>query len=343
MRIGILTSGGDCPGLNAAIRAVARRAERTYGDELVGFIDGWKGVLEENVEMLDISRCRGILPRGGTILGTSRVTPYQEDGALDTAREVTERLGIDGYIVVGGNGSLSCAARLHRDGINCIGIPKTIDNDVAGTGRSFGFDTAVSVATEAIGRLHTTAEAHDRVLLLEVMGRAAGHIAVHSGLAGGAARILIPEIPFDVADIADHLAGRHRTGRQATIIVVAEGAMPIDGTWEIPAYQVDQFGHRRLGGLANLLGPELERRTGIEARVTTLGYVQRGGIPTAYDRVLATRFGVAALDAAHDGDWGTMVADNGGPISRVSLADEVEDKVQLVDAEMARMIDEIAF
>lgn len=343
MRIGILTSGGDCPGLNAAIRAVARRAERTFGDEIVGFIDGWKGVLEENFVNLDIASCRGILPRGGTILGTSRVTPYQERGALDRTREITERLEIDGYIVIGGNGSLSCASRLHRDGIKCIGIPKTIDNDVAGTERSFGFDTAVGVATEALGRLHTTAEAHDRVLLLEVMGRSAGHIAAHAGLAGGAAKILIPEIPFDVSEIADHIAERNASGRQATIIVVAEGASPIAGSWEIPEYQVDQFGHRRLGGVANLLGPELERRTGIEARVTTLGYVQRGGIPTAYDRVLATRFGVAALDAAHHGDWGTMVADSGGPITRVSLADEVEDQVKLVDAEMARIIDEIAF
>ncbi len=343
MRVGILTSGGDCPGLNAAIRAVARLAERTYGDELIGFIDAWKGVIEERSEMLDVSSCRGILPRGGTILGTSRTTPYQDAGALDVVREVTARMGIDGYIVVGGNGSLSCAARLQRDGINCIGIPKTIDNDVAGTGRSVGFDTAVSIATEAIGRLHTTAEAHDRVLLLEVMGRSAGHVAVHSGLAGGAARILIPEVPFDVAETADHIARRHRSGRQATIIVVAEGAVPAEGTWEIPDYQIDQFGHRRFGGLANLLGPELERRTGIEARVTTLGYVQRGGTPTAYDRVLATRFGVAAIEAAHDGDWGSMVSENGGLITRVSMADEVENRVKLVDAEMVGIVDQMAF
>ena len=300
-------------------------------------------MIEERTETLDINRCRGILPRGGTILGTSRVTPYQDPGGLDRVREVTARLEIDGYLVVGGNGSLSCAARLQRDGINCIGLPKTIDNDVAGTDRSFGFDTAVSVATEAIGRLHTTAEAHDRMLLLEVMGRSAGHIAVHAGLAGGAARILIPERPFDVAETADHIVRRHGSGRQATVVVVAEGAAPIEGTWEVPQYQVDQFGHRRFGGVANLLGPELERRTGIEARVTTLGYVQRGGTPTAYDRVLATRLGVAALDAAHDGDWGSMVADRGGVIARVSMADEVEDRIKLVDAEMMRIIDTMAF
>ena len=339
MRVGILTSGGDCPGLNAAIRAAVRRAEKSLGIEVIGFRDAWRGVLEENVEPLSIARCRGLLPRGGTILGTSRITPYQSEDGVDRVREISGRLGLDGFVVIGGNGSLSCAARLQHDGINCVGIPKTIDNDVAETELTFGFDTAVSIASEAIDRLHTTAEAHDRVLVVEVMGRSVGHIAVRAGIAGGASVILIPEVPFDLADVAASVERRHRAGGFATLVVVAEGALPKVGTWDIPEYEVDQFGHHRFGGIATLLAPELERRTGIEARVTILGYVQRGGTPTAFDRVLASRFGVAAMDAAFEKAWGTMVALRGDHIVRVPL-DDVAGKIKFVDPELIAVADE---
>lgn len=332
MRIGVLTSGGDCPGLNAAIRAVVRRAER-LGVEVVGFEDAWRGVMAHEWQELSVDSCRGILPRGGTILGTGRVTPYQTPDGLDIVRGVVEHLGIDGFVVIGGNGSLSCASQLVADGINCVGIPKTIDNDVEGTEFAIGFDTAVSIVSEAIDRLHTTAEAHDRVLVVEVMGRSVGHIAVRAGIAGGAAAILLPETPFDLADVAAVVEHRRRSGRIASLVVVAEGATPVEGTVEIPAYEVDQFGHRRLGGIASLVAPELERLTGIECRVTILGHVQRGGTPTAFDRILASRFGVAATDAAVAGDWGTMTALQADSIVRVPLT-AVAGRAKPVDPEL---------
>lgn len=332
MRLGILTSGGDCPGLNAAIRAVTRRAEHV-GVELLGFHDAWQGVLEGRWERLTIDRCRGILPRGGTILGTGRVTPYQSADGLDVVRRVVAEQRLDGFVVIGGNGSLSCAAELNADGIRCVGIPKTIDNDVEGTEFAIGFDTAVAIVSEAIDRLHTTAEAHDRILVVEVMGRSVGHIALRAGIAGGAAAILLPETPFDLADVASVVEHRRRSGRLATLVVVAEGAAPAEGTMEIPAYEVDRFGHRRLGGVATLVAPELERLTGVECRVTILGHVQRGGTPTAFDRVLASRMGLAAADAAIAGRWGCMVGVQHDAMVEVPLTD-VAGRAKPVDHDL---------
>ncbi len=324
MRLGVLTSGGDCPGLNAGLRAVARRGALQYGDALLGFHDGWRGALDRRWTDLTIDACRGSLPRGGTILGTSRVTPYQRDGGVEFVEQLVADLELDGFLVLGGDGSLRCAQRLNRAGIKCIGVPKTIDNDVPLTEYTVGFDTAVQIATDAIDRLHTTAEAHDRVLVVEVMGRASGHIAARAGLAGGSAVTLVPEHPFDIDEVCDRITKRHRRGRWATVVVAAEGAQPTPGTWTLPEPPLDAFGHPRFGGstgLAAMLGPEIERRTGFETRVTVLGHIQRGGSPTAFDRVLASRFGVAALDAAHDGDWGAMVAIQSDHVVRVRLDD----------------------
>lgn len=338
MRIGVLTSGGDCPGLNAVIRAVVRKVERVHGGQVLGFRDAWRGVLEDDWEPLDVERCRGILPRGGTILGTSRVQPYQYDDGLDRVRDSVERHRLDGFIVIGGNGSLGAARDLQSDGVHCIGVPKTIDNDIDATELCFGFDTAVHVATAAIDRLHTTAEAHDRVMVLEVMGRDTGHIAVRAGLAGGATMTLIPEVPFDIAEVCDALDRRHAGSSFASIVVVAEGAMPAEGTMDMPEYETDRFGHQRLGGIGAVLASEIEGRTGLETRVTTLGYVQRGGTPTAFDRVLATRYGVAAADAAAAGAWGNMVALAADRIVHVTFDDAV-DRLKTVDLEL---YDEVA-
>ena len=333
LNVGILTSGGDCSGLNAVIRAVARRAEHHYGTRLFGFRDAWRGVLDADWELVTIERCRGYLPRGGTLLGTSRVTPYHHEGGVERVREVMGELDLAGFIVIGGNGSLSAAEELVRDGIPCVGVPKTIDNDIVGTDVSVGFDTAVHVASAAIDRLHTTAEAHDRVLVVEVMGRHAGHIAVRAGLAGGATITLIPEEPFDLPAICDAIVRRHERGRWATIVCVAEGALPIEGTLPSPEYRVDAFGHQTLGGIGAAIAPEIERRTGFETRVTTLGHVQRGGTPTAFDRVLGTRFGIAAIDAVHEGRWGSMVALSGDEVVTVPLA-EMAGRVKTVDPEI---------
>lgn len=338
VRIGILTSGGDCPGLNAVIRAVVRKVERVHGGEVIGFRDAWRGVLEDDWEALDVARCRGILPRGGTILGTSRVQPYQFPDGVEIVKATMARLDLTGFVVVGGDGSLGAARDLQRDGVNCIGVPKTIDNDISLTEMSFGFDTAVHICSAAIDRLHTTAEAHDRVIVVEVMGRDAGHIAVRAGLAGGATMTLIPEVPFDIAEVCDALERRHAGMSYASIVVVAEGATPVPGTLPEPVYEVDRFGHRRLGGISQVLASEIEGRTGIETRVTILGHVQRGGTPTAFDRVLATRYGVGAADAAADGDWGSMVALQSDRIVRVRL-DEVAGRIRPVDLEL---YDEVA-
>ncbi len=342
MRVGLLTGGGDCPGLNAVIRAVVRKGERHYGDELVGFRDGWKGVLEGSTMVLDVERCRGILPRGGTILGTSRTNPYKvEDGvkkALDTLRK--ER--IDALIAIGGEDTLGVANKLGTEGVGVIGVPKTIDNDLSCTEVTFGFDTAVQIASDAIDRLHTTAESHDRVMVVEVMGRHAGWIATEAGIAGGAAEILIPEEQFDIERVCNDLKERHAKGRFASIVVVAEGAEPKEGTMATQSNDVDQFGHVRLGGISNLVAEEIEKRTGFETRVTILGHVQRGGTPTAFDRILATRFGIAAIDAAHDGAFGQMVALQGGKIFRVPVADAV-GKLKTVDPELFHSVAEVFF
>jgi 6-phosphofructokinase 1 len=342
VRVGLLTGGGDCPGLNAVIRAVVRKGERHYGDELVGFRDGWKGVLEDSTMVLDVERCRGILPRGGTILGTSRTNPYKiEDGvkkALDTLRK--ER--IDALVAIGGEDTLGVANKLGGEGIGVVGVPKTIDNDLSCTEVTFGFDTAVQIATDAIDRLHTTAESHDRVMVVEVMGRHAGWIATEAGIAGGAAEILIPEEDFDIERVCDDLKRRHEKGRFASIVVVAEGAEPKEGTMATQSGELDQFGHVRLGGIANLVAEEIEKRTGFETRVTILGHVQRGGTPTAFDRILATRFGIAAIDAAHDGAFGQMVALQAGKIVRSPIADAVGE-LKTVDPDLFHGVAEVFF
>lgn len=334
MKVGVLTGGGDCPGLNAVIRAVVRKGIRHWGDEVYGFYDGWKGVMSGEGEWLDVARLRGTLPRGGTILGTSRIQPYASEGGCDLVQATLERLGIEALIVIGGEGTLSCARSIQLDGVaNVIGVPKTIDNDINGTERTFGFDTAVSIATEAIDRLHTTAESHDRVMVVEVMGRHVGHIAAWAGLAGGATITLIPEEPFDIASVAAALNRRHAGTKFASIVVVAEGAVPAEGTIDYREPEVDQFGHKRLGGVAHLVAREIEERTGIETRVTILGHVQRGGTPTASDRVLCSRLGVHAIDAVHNGDFGHMVSLNADQIGVISL-DEAVSSLKYVNPQL---------
>jgi 6-phosphofructokinase 1 len=329
----MLTGGGDCPGLNAVMRAVVRKGERVFGDELVGFLDGWRGVIEGDSRPLSVNAMRGTLPRGGTILGTSRTNPFKIDGGVERCKASLEEHGVDALIAIGGDDTLGVASKLFDLGLNTVGVPKTIDNDLSATELTFGFDTAVQIATEAIDRLHTTAESHHRVLVCEVMGRHAGHIAVWSGIAGGATMILIPEEPFDIDEVCDALKRRHEQGTYASIVVVAEGAVPKEGTMSLASGEVDQFGHVRLGGVANTLATEIESRTGYETRVTILGHIQRGGTPTAFDRVLATRFGVAAIDAVHDGDFGKMVALQAGRIVRVPISEGV-GQPKLVDPEL---------
>jgi ATP-dependent phosphofructokinase / diphosphate-dependent phosphofructokinase len=321
MRIGVLTGGGDCPGLNAVIRAIVRKGVGEHGHEFVGYRDGWHGPLEDDSQPLGVPEVRGILPRGGTILGSSRTNPFAED---DGPRRIGGNLaaaGVDGLIAIGGEDTLGAASRLHSEhGIEIVGVPKTIDNDLGATDYTFGFDTAVNIAMEAIDRLHTTADSHHRVLIVEVMGRHAGWIAFHAGLAGGANIILIPEQRFDVERVCE-LVGRRFESRFAPIIVVAEGAQPLGEDPGADESQLDAFGHARLGGIAHWLEKEIERRTGKEARATVLGHVQRGGTPTAFDRVLATRFGLHAIDAANAGRWGTMTALRGTDIQLVELSE----------------------
>jgi ATP-dependent phosphofructokinase / diphosphate-dependent phosphofructokinase len=320
MRIGVLTGGGDCPGLNAVIRAIVRKGVSHYGHEFVGFRDGWRGPLEGDARPLGIPEVRGILPRGGTILGSSRTNPLQENGGAERVLANLREGGVDGLIAIGGEDTLGVASSLGEQGVNIVGVPKTIDNDLGATDYTFGFDTAVNIAMEAIDRLHTTAESHHRVLIIEVMGRHAGWIAFHAGLAGGANVILIPEHPFDLGRVCDYIERRFES-QYSPIVVVAEGAEPQDGLPETEQAPRDAFGHIRLGGISHWLEAEIERRTGQEARATVLGHVQRGGTPTAFDRVLATRFGLHAIDAAHEGRWGTMTSLRGTEIELVALAD----------------------
>ncbi|MCW2665361.1 MAG: Diphosphate--fructose-6-phosphate1-phosphotransf erase [Frankiales bacterium] len=318
MRIGVLTGGGDCPGLNAVIRAVVRKGVEVHGHEFLGFRDGWRGPLDKLTVPLGVAQTRGILPRGGTVLGSSRTNVLQVEGGIETVRRNLADLGVDALVAIGGEDTLGVATRLAAEGVNVVGVPKTIDNDLDATDYTFGFDTAVQIAVDAIDRLHTTAESHHRALVVEVMGRHAGWIALHAGLAGGANVILIPERPFDIDEVCAYVERRFEK-EYSPILVVAEGATPKEGTMATQSGQVDSFGHVRLGGIGQLVGDEIERRTGKEARATVLGHIQRGGTPTAYDRVLATRFGLHAADAVHEGDSGVMVALRGTDIVRVPL------------------------
>ncbi len=339
MRLGILTGGGDCPGLNAVIRAVVLAGHLRHGDEVIGFADGWRGVLDGETIPLDPGRCRDILALGGTIIGTSRTNPFATDEGPARVLGTLGAHGVEALVAVGGEDTLGVATRLVELGVRVVGVPKTIDNDLSGTEVTFGFDTAVQIATEAIDRLRTTAESHHRVIVCEVMGRNAGWIATHSGIAGGAADILVPEVPFDVEALCSRLRKRHEGGRFSSIVVVAEGALPANEDDAASARGVslpgsaDAFGHARLGGIGAWLAEEIERRTGIEARVTILGHIQRGGTPTAFDRVLATRLGVAAVDAVHDGAFGVMVGLAAGKIVRVPLS-EATGSLKTVDLDL---------
>jgi 6-phosphofructokinase 1 len=319
MKVGVLTGGGDCPGLNAVIRAVVRKGVNVHGFDFVGYRDGWKGPLEGLTMNLGIKQCRGILPRGGTILGSSRTNPFKIDGGVERIKANLAAEGVDALVAIGGEDTLGVATKLADLGVNVVGVPKTIDNDLSGTDFTFGFDTAVNVAMEAIDRLHTTAESHHRVLVVEVMGRHAGWIALHSGIAGGASTVLIPEQPFDIDAVCEHVKKRFET-QYSPIIVVSEGAVPKDGgDMTLVSTELDAFGHVRLGGIGDRLAREIEQRTGAEARAVVLGHIQRGGTPSAFDRWLATRFGLHAIDAVADGDFGVMVALRGTNIERLKL------------------------
>ncbi|HEY8479274.1 MAG TPA: 6-phosphofructokinase [Spirillospora sp.] len=331
MRVGVLTGGGDCPGLNAVIRAVVRKGVQVFGYEFVGFRSGWRGPLEGDTVALDVQAVRGILPRGGTILGSSRTNPLKVEGGVERIKDNLAGLGVDALIAIGGEDTLGVARELHASGVNVVGVPKTIDNDLNATDYTFGFDTAVNIGMEAVDRLHTTAESHHRALICEVMGRHAGWIALHVGMAAGANVILIPERPFDIDKVVEYVESRFKT-RYAPIIVVAEGAHPADGGLQLQTGERDAFGHVRLGGIGQALADEIEKRTGKEARAAVLGHIQRGGTPTAFDRVLATRFGLHAIDAVYDGDYGKMVALRGTDIVRVGL-DEATKELKTVPLE----------
>ena len=325
MRIGVLTGGGDCPGLNAVIRAIVRKGVADYGYEFVGFRDGWRGPLEGKAGPLGIAEVRGILPRGGTILGSSRTNPFKIEGGVDRIKKNLEDMEVGALIAIGGEDTLGVAVKLAEMGVNVVGVPKTIDNDLGATDYTFGFDTAVNIAMDAIDRLHTTAESHHRTVVVEVMGRHAGWIALHAGLAGGANVILIPERPFDVDQVVKYVEQRFRIN-YSPVVVVAEGAVPTEA--DVVTTQggdLDAFGHARLGGIGSWLAAQIEKRTGKEARAVVLGHIQRGGTPTAYDRVLATRFGLHAIDAVYDRDFGNMVALRGTDIVRVPLADATRE------------------
>jgi len=333
MKVGVLSGGGDAPGINAVIRAVVRKGIQNYGYEIVGIKDGWLGLLESNFLSLDLRSASGILPRGGSILGTSRTNPFKrENGPKDVLRNA-KKVSIGAVVVIGGDDTLSVACKMGELGLNCVGVPKTIDNDLAGTDYTFGFKTAVAIATEALDRLHTTAETHQRVMILEVMGRYTGHIALEAGLAGGADVILIPEKPFDIDEVCEHIRHRQKKGKNFSIVVVAEGAK-LKGKKEIVYSEgIDEFGHIRFGGIGYYLGKEIEKCLNIETRVVVLGHLQRGGSPTAFDRILATRYGIAAIDLVHEGKFGLMVAIKGNKIVSVPLKDVI-GKRKTVDLEL---------
>src|SRR6202142_945897 len=335
MKIGVLTGGGDCPGLNAVIRAVVRKGTFHYEDGFVGFMEGWRGLLEDKTMELDLFAVSGILPRGGTILRTSRTNPAKYNDGLRRCSENLRRHNCEALIAIGGDDTLSVAQKLFENGINVVGVPKTIDNDLSGTDFTFGFDTAVNIATEAIDRVHTTAEAHNRVIVVEVMGRDSGWIATYSGIAGGADVILVPEIPFDIDQVAELIRQRHSRGRYFSIVVAAEGAKFAgglemnDGTPVLQDVGRDEFGHLRLGGIGEVLAREIEKRTGFETRSVVLGHIQRGGSPSAFDRVLATRYGLGAIDMVHRGEFGQMAALRGNKIISIPLAEAIASNRKL--------------
>ena len=329
MRIGVLTGGGDCPGLNGVIRGVVRKGVKEYGYEFVGFRDGWKGPLEGLTMPLDLASTRGILPRGGTILGSSRTNPFKIENGVERIKENLAKMNIDALVAIGGEDTLGVATKLDSLGVKVVGVPKTIDNDLNNTDYTFGFDTSVNIAMDAIDRLHTTAESHHRAIIVEVMGRHAGWIALHAGIAGGAAAILIPEVKFSVDKVCQYVESRFKDGF-APIIVIAEGAIPQDGDMITKDQTLDSFGHVKLSGIGQWLSEQIEEKTGREARVSVLGHIQRGGSPSAFDRVLSTRFGVHAITAIHEGDFGKMVALHGTSIARVPLASATTN-LKLVD------------
>ena len=331
-RIGVLTGGGDCPGLNPVIRAVVRKG-LLEGYEFIGLKNGWKGLVEADTMPLNIEAVSGILPKGGTILGTSRTNPYKKEEDLKKVKENFKKLGLDALVAIGGEDTLGVAAKLVKEGLNIVGVPKTIDNDLSATDYTFGFDTALNVAMECIDRLHTTAESHHRIIVAEVMGRHAGWIAVEAGIAGGADVILIPEIPIDMDDVCNIIKRRHSRGKTFSIVVVAEGAHFKEGDMVLQEQKLDSFGHVRLGGIGDILAEQIEKRTGFETRVTVLGHIQRGGSPTAFDRVLGTRFGVKAIELIKAGKFGRMVALSGVKIIDVPLEDAVKE-LKLVDKEL---------
>jgi phosphofructokinase-like protein len=321
MRVGILTGGGDCPGLNAVIRAVVRKGTMYYGDSVAGFLEGWRGVVENHVLELDLDAIAGIIHRGGTILRTSRTNPATDAGGLARVQRTFAAQRLEALIAVGGDDTLGVAQWIADAGLPVVGVPKTIDNDLSGTDLCFGFDTAVAIATEAIDRLHSTAEAHNRVMVVEVMGREAGWIAVYSGIAGGADVILIPERPYDLEAVCELLRRRHARGKYFSIVVVAEGARPAGGAGPVTqSAATDAFGHPRLGGVSNLLAQQIESRTGYETRVVILGHTQRGGTPTAFDRMLASRYGVQAIDMVHRGEFSSMASLQGQAMASVPLS-----------------------
>lgn len=322
-KIGILTGGGDCPGLNPVIRAVVRKG-LNEGYEITGIKNGWKGLIENDILALSLDAVSGILPKGGTILGTSRTNPYKKEGDLQKTKDNFKKIGLDALIAVGGEDTLGVAAKLTKDGIpNIVGVPKTIDNDLSCTDYTFGFDTALNTAMECIDKLHTTAESHHRIMVVEVMGRHAGWIAIESGIAGGADVILIPEIPIDMEEICNLIQKRHQRGKTFSIMVVAEGAKFKEGTMVTQENKLDEFGHVRLGGIGDTLATEIEKRTGFETRVSVLGHIQRGGTPTAFDRILGTRFGVKAVELVKNRKFGRMVALSGNKIIDVPIEDAV--------------------
>jgi len=333
MKVGILSGGGDAPGINAVIRAVVRKGIQNYGYGIVGMKDGWHGLLEGEYVPLDLKAVSGILPRGGSILGTSRTNPFKAKEDPSKILKNAKKAGIGAVVAIGGDDTLSVAYKMGELGLKCVGVPKTIDNDLAGTDYTFGFMTAVSIATEALDRLHTTAETHHRVIILEVMGRYTGWIALEAGLAGGADIILIPEKPFDIDAICESIKQRQKRGRNFSIVVIAEGAKPKGGVEIVYSESLDEFGHIRLGGIGYYLGKEIERCLNIETRVVVLGHLQRGGTPTAFDRILATRFGIAAIDLVHEGKFGYMPGIKGNKIVSVPLKDVI-GKRKTVDLEL---------